>query len=70
MENPQTIQEMHTVPTVARFLNLCRRKIDYAVASGDVRVVRYGKAVRIAHDELIRLMNEGLPAHKQEVSNA
>ena len=70
MENPQNIFVMHTVPSVAKVLNLCRRKIDYAIASGDIAVVRFGKAVRIANNELVRLTNEGLPAHKQEVSNA
>jgi excisionase family DNA binding protein len=51
-----------TVPQTCERLNVSRSTVQRWIASGDLRVVRFGRLVRVPLDELRRLARDGVPA--------
>jgi excisionase family DNA binding protein len=59
-----------TVAEAARALRISQRQLRRLIAAGQVAVVRFGRAVRIARGEVERLAMEGLPAAARRKTDA
>jgi excisionase family DNA binding protein len=60
------METMVTVPEVARATRLARSTVYEAIAGGRIRVVRFGRAIRVPISEAERLMRSGMPGCGQE----
>ena len=56
--------ELYKVRDVAALLNIGRTTLYEYVREGKVRVVRFGRAIRIGRDELERIKREGVTRPK------